>query len=483
MRNQLLILFLSLTSALGAQRPPNILLLIADDWSYPHAGAYGDETVRTPTFDRLAEEGVLFEQAFISSPSCSPSRAAILTGRHAIALASAGNLYGPLNSSYPNYAEQLARDGYAVGMSRKGWAPGSAIEGGYADHNPAGPQFENFTAFMESHAPGQPFCFWFGSFDPHRPYDPGSGQAAGLNADKVVVPDCWPDNEVVRNDILDYYAEIERFDRECGAIIEQLRQAGELDNTLIIMTSDNGMPFPRAKANLYDLGTRIPLVISWPAGDLATNSRPSALVSLIDLAPTIQEVTAAEPPSSQLQGRSLLPLLKGQADPHPSERELVFLGRERHANIRLDQTGYPMRAVRTEHFLYIRNFFPERWPAGDPESINPGIGPFGDCDDGPTKRALFTDAYNLRGAHRYNLAFGRRPAEELYYLPEDPDQLRNVIYDPAFARSLRFLRQELTTRMHRYQDPRAAEPQSLFFDQVPYTWPKAWGPELGRDWD
>ena len=482
--------------AQGGVSRPNVLVFLADDWSYPHATHLGDATVRTPNFDRLAREGaVVFERAFVSSPSCTPSRAAILTGRHAVALGPGANLYGPLDTAYANYVTLLARAGYHVGMTRKGWGPGVAAVGGYVD-NPAGPAYADFAAFRAADASGAPWCFWFGSLDPHRAYDPGSGTAAGLRAETLAVPACWPDVPAVRDDLLDYYAEVERFDRECGAILEALRASGELDRTLVIVTSDNGMPFPRAKANLYDLGTRVPLLIRPPAappvaadspatrpGAPGRERRRASFVSLIDLAPTILEVAGVPVPPG-MQGSSLVPLLAptpdsaAVADPM---RAGVFLGRERHANVRHGAQSYPMRAVRIEGFLYVRNYLPERWPAGDPEVINPSIGPYGDVDDSPTKQRMLLDYGSADGARRYNAAFGRRPAEELYDLARDPDQLNNVAADPAYARTLAYLRDELATYQYRYGDPRAQDPATLSFDRFPYTMPRAWTGPLGRD--
>ena len=479
----------ALGTAVFAQAPPpspaprpNVLVLLADDWSYPHAGHLGDPVVRTPHLDRLASEGVVFGRAFVASPSCTPSRAALLTGRHVVALGAGGSLYGPLDTSYANYATALAAAGYHVGKSRKGWSPGRYEVGGYTQ-NPAGADYPDFAAFRAAGAADQPWCFWFGSQDPHRDYEAGSGSAAGLRAADVEVLACWPDVPAVREDVLDYYAEVERFDRDCGAILDALRESGELARTLVIVTSDNGMPFPRGKANLYDLGTRVPLAVSWPDGNVAAGSRQNPFVSLVDLAPTILGA-AGLPIPAMMQGTSLLPLLRNDdaADGTlAAARPSVFVARERHANVRASAESYPMRAVRMAGFLYVRNYFPERWPAGDPEVINTAIGPYGDVDDSPTKRVLLHDYRTAAGAHRYNLSFGRRPAEELYDMARDPDQLVNVASDPAYARTLDVLRNELATHQYRYGDPRAQSPRTMAYDRYPYTFPLEWAGELGRD--
>ena len=244
-------------------RRPNIVLAIADDWSFPHAGIYGDRTVSTPNFDRVAREGVRFTHAFVAAPSCTPSRAALLTGQAVHRLEEGGNLHGFLPKSYPVYPDLLEETGYVVGHTGKGWGPGRFEAGGRA-RNPAGPLFKSFDEFMERRAKGSPFCFWSGSTDPHRPYEPGTGAQSGMKPERVQVPGFLPDTAEVRNDLLDYYFEVQRFDRDLGRIIEALERAGELENTIVIVTSDNGMPFPRAKANVYDGGARVPLVIRWP---------------------------------------------------------------------------------------------------------------------------------------------------------------------------------------------------------------------------
>ena len=202
--------------AAGAPRRPNVLVAIADDWSFPHAGVYGDTTVRTPNFDRIAREGVRFTHAFVAAPSCTPSRAALLTGQAVHRLEEGANLHGFLPKSYPVYPDLLEDAGYVVGYTGKGWGPGRFEPGG-RDRNPAGPVFTGFDEFMQKREPGRPFCFWFGSQDPHRPYEPGTGAQAGMRPEGVRVPRFLPDTAEVRQDLLDYYFEVQRFDRESRA--------------------------------------------------------------------------------------------------------------------------------------------------------------------------------------------------------------------------------------------------------------------------
>ena len=461
-----LVALLGMTSGLApsarqrAVGKPNVVLAIADDWSYPHAGVYGDRTVRTPNVDRLAREGTRFTHAFAAAPSCTPSRAALLTGQAPHRLQEGGNLWGTLPSAHAVYPELLEQAGYTVGLAGKGGAPGRFEPGGRA-RNPAGPPFKDFASFLLQRAAPTPFAFWFGSTDPHRPYDPGSGEKAGLPADTVRVPRFLPDTREVRSDLLDYYAEVERFDRDLGALLAALERAGELDDTIVIVTSDNGMPFPRAKANVYDAGTRVPLVIRWP-GVARAGATVDAFVSLADLAPTVLDAAGLVPPSA-MTGRTLRPLLRGE--PH-DDRDRVFLERERHANVRRGDLGYPVRAIRTSDYLYVRNIRSDRWPAGDPE-MYVAVGPFGDIDGGPTKSLLLDRRKTSATGRFFELATARRPAEELYDLRRDPDQLVNVAGHPPHRAAQQRLRASLDEWMKRTADPRAVADDDPW-DRYPY---------------
>src|SRR5687768_7328956 len=373
-----------ITLSLSAQTPPkqpNILLAIADDWSWPHAGAYGDPTVKTPVFDRVAREGVLFTRAFAAAPSCTPSRAALLTGRAPHQLEEGGVLHGFLPERHPVYTDLLEQAGYYVGYTRKGWGPGR-FEAGGRTRNPAGQPFGDFETFLRGRPAGRPFAFWFGSQDPHRPYEEGSGAASGIDLASIRVPAFLPERPEVRRDLADYFFEVQRFDRELGEIVERLRTLGELDNTLIVITADNGMPFPRAKANVYDAGARVPFAMRWPdrarAGLIA-----NAFIKLNDLAPTFLEAAGLTPPPA-MSGRSILRVAAGGSE---QARDKVFVERERHANVRKGDLSYPVRAVRTDEWLYVRNLRPDRWPAGDPE-MYVAVGPYGDIDGGLSKTLL-----------------------------------------------------------------------------------------------
>lgn len=460
-------LFAAPVVAQQAQRRPNILFALADDWSWPCTSIGGDPVVKTPVFDRIARSGVLFKNAFVSAPSCTPSRAAILTGQWHWRLGEGANLGGTLPAKFPVYPDLLEDAGYHVGFSRKGWAPGDERPGG-RKRNPAGPRFDDCASFLASRPAGAPFCFWFGSTDPHRPYDANSGEAAGIRWQDVRVPPYLPDHEVVRRDVADHIVEVQRFDRETGEILEMVAKAGELDNTIIVMSGDNGWPFPRAKATLYEAGTHVPLAISWPAR-LQSGQQVDDPVSLTDLAPTFLQCAGLTPPA-QMTGRSLMPLLNTKLRRATERRSHVLTGMERHVPSRGEiRGGYPMRAIRTREFLYIRNFEPDRWPAGDPNGLEKTAAqPFSfdeltaqtfkalaDIDAGPAKAHLVTHRGDPRVARLYELAAGKRPPRELYDVRKDPYQMTNLAGDPKHADVVKKLEAQLIADLKVSGDPRA----------------------------
>ena len=461
MRKILFVLLLCwVAPVFAATSQPNILFCIADDWSWPHASIYGDKVVKTPTFDRVATEGALFANAFCASPSCTPSRAAILTGRYPHQLREGGNLWGFLPREFAVFPDVLAKAGYVIGLQGKGWGPGDFTAGGFK-RNPAGPPFKTFEQFLKTVPDGKPFSFWFGSSDAHRPYNTGAGAAAGMKPEDVVPPACLPASPEVRDDILDYYFEVQRFDQQVGTMLRLLETMGKLDNTIVVITSDNGMPFPRCKANLYDSGCRMPLAIRWPKrwkGGRTVNE----FVSLIDLAPTLLEAAGVKAPGGTT-GKSLSALMDGTVQ---EEREMVFFERERHANVRKGDLSYPARAVRTRDFLYVRNFRSDRWPAGDPVMWK-AVGAYGDVDDSPTKRFLVSNKDEKDVATFFKAAFEKRPAEELYDLAKDPGQLVNVAGAEPYAAAQKRLSAALERWMKETGDPRTAGGGDEF-DKYPY---------------
>lgn len=446
-------------AARGQEARPNILFAIADDWGYPHAGAYGYAAARTPTFDRLAKEGMLFTRAFSAAPSCTASRGSILTGQAPHRLENGGNLWSELPAKFAVYPQLLEKKGYVVGSMRKGWGPGKFGEWG---SDPAGLKNKSFEAFLKKVPEGKPFCFWFGSPDPHRPYDRKFGEASGIDPKDVAVPGYLPDTMEVRKDIVDYLAEVQRFDKEVGEALAALEASGRAANTLVIVTGDNGWPFPRGKANLYDAGTRQPMVARWP-GHIKAGSTTDTLTVLTDVAPTFLEAAGVEVPK-EMTGKSLMPVLLGKEGPG---RDAVFVERERHARARAGNVSYPARAVRTDRYLYIRNFEPERWPAGDPD-FEASQGVFSDIDAGPTKTFLLEKRNEVVIDRFYHLATDKRPAEELYDVQADPDCVTNLAGWEKVAAAQGELRRKLDAWMTETADPRAANEHDDRWDKYEY---------------
>jgi N-sulfoglucosamine sulfohydrolase len=462
---------LALTSGCTPRKTdrPNILFCIADDWGWPHASAYGDEIISTPTFDRIANEGILFNQVYVTSPSCTPSRNSILTGQYHWRLGEGASLWSTLDVRIPVFPLLLEAAGYSVGFWRKSWGPGDLKAGGYINRHPVGHRYsEGFKSFLETRPKNRPFFFWLGSSDPHRPYTAGSGKESGMDLQKILVPGFFPDVPEIRSDIADYYWEAQRFDRDCGEALSLLEQSGELENTIVVMTGDHGMPFPRCKSNLYEMGVHVPLAVRWPRF-IKSGRSVNDFVSFVDLAPTFLEAAGCIPPP-EMNGNSLLSILKtGKSGRIQNKRDHVIFGKERHTPAQKAPSlgGYPCRGLRTDHFLYIRNFEPERWPAGVPDGATHPMNSFADCDDGPTKVFLMEHRARPDIKAFFDLSFARRPAEELYNLEDDPFQLRNLAAHDSLQTTKSRLAVLLMSELKKTGDPRAGE-GPLLFDSYPY---------------
>jgi len=447
--------------AAKADRKPDIVLLLADDWGFPHAAVYGDRTVKTPTFDYIISRGVLFTNAYCAAPSSSPSRAAILTGRYPHELGEAGNLQTRWPVALKVYPDALERAGYLTALEGKGWGPGDYEYYG-RKFNPAGRPCDKIADFIRTAPADKPLCLWFGSHHPHRPYVDGIGKQNGIDPDQVRVSPNLPDEAAVRGDMADYYYNVQVFDSQCKEIVDALQQTGRLENTLLVITGDNGYPFPRAKANLYDEGSHIPLAIMWP-GHVKRPYTFNGFVNLMELAATFYEAAGVKP-DTVVRGRSLVPVIEGRE--RESARGEVMLERERHANVRAGNVGYPSRAIKTKDYLYIHNLRSERWPAGDPV-YKSRLAPYGDCDNGPAKSFLVANGEKY--PELFSRAFGMRPAEELYDLKKDPAQQHNLAADPACGATLDKLREQVDKWMSSTGDPRAADPATNIFDTYFYT--------------
>jgi len=460
----LTICMVSFAASSNDDKRPNILFCLADDWGWPHASAYGDQIVKTPSFDQIAIDGILFEHAYISSPSCSPSRNALLTGQQFYRLGQGASLHSTLDTKYANFMYILQENGYKIGHFDKAWGPGDYTAGGYNEH-PCGPEMI-FDDFMKEMDNKEPFCFWLGTTDPHRPYPDGYGH---IPYQDITVPNFLPNVDSVKKDIASYYYEVQRWDRRVGDAIEALKDAGEFKNTIIVMTGDHGWPFPRGKGNMYDYGTRVPLAICWDE-KVKGERTISDFVSLNDLAPTFLEAAGISIPV-QMTGTSLLPVLTSdKSEKVGTGRNFIVFGRERH-NVPQEFpsiVGYPSRAIRTDGWLYIMNLRPHRWPAGVPDNAtHPNNKQFAGCDNGLAKFFIMNNR-DTEGYEKYfTWCFAKRPAHELYDLANDPNQLNNLASDNDYDKVLTSLRNKLISYLRKTEDPRFTDIMPLF-DEYPY---------------
>ncbi len=486
------------------------MFAIWDDVSHPHVSAAGSKMVTTPAFDRVAAEGVMFRNAYAPAPGCSPTRAAFLTGRHIWMIEQAGTHASSFPQAYVSYQDLLEDAGYAIGYTGKPWGPGRWEKSGRM-RNPAGPAFlersldppysgmrdwdyaGNFEAFFESKDEGQPFSFWVGGSEAHRRFEKGSWKSAGKRLEDAEVPLFLPDTPEIREDLLDYAVEIEWFDSHVGRILDYLAEQGELDNTLVIFTSDNGMAFPRAKANLYDYGIHMPLAVRWP-GPGRPGRSVEDLVQFVDLTATIIDVAGVAHPggASALAGRSIREILESQQDGSvDASRTRAYSGRERHSSSRWNNRTYPQRSMRTPEYLYIRNFKPQRWPAGAPQKYrSDGKGleamhmAYHDIDGSPTLTRLIEGRDDEAIGKYLELAVGKRPADELFNLADDPGCLDNLANKAEHAGLVGELRAELEAYLAATGDPRATGNGNIWDDYIRYSpirqFPKP--PEAGPDY-
>jgi len=500
---------------------PNIVLLFADDLGR-YASAYRNpdrpspnDLIETPVFDRLAREGARFDQAFVSAPSCTPSRAALYTGRHFFRNGSHSQLHHPWPKGDADpfddvigMPRMLLDNGYHAGWSHKWHMRESLIGGKSHRYDRAGRRInsysqqvskaddpatakaailsevrENFRDFLADRDDGQQFFYSFNPTNTHRTWVRGSGAALwGLDPSALEgkMPPFLPDNETVREDLADYLGEAMAFDAACGVIINELRTRELLDDTLVCITGDHGIPgFTNGKCNVYDFGARVSLAMRLP-NRIDPGRVVVTPVSLVDLAPTFLEAAgvSSSPADSSMNGESLLPAVApGGTD--DDLRGWALIGREVHVgNAREGGLPYPVRALRTKDHLYIWNFKPDRWPMGDPKGITAESTPplekiakntrttLADMDASPTRTWLIEHRNDDGIGRFYEIAFGLRPMEELYVLADDPLQQRNVVDDPALHRIHFKLRDQLLIELERNQDPRLAEDA---FDRPPYA--------------
>ncbi|MGB7342689.1 MAG: sulfatase [Pirellulaceae bacterium] len=506
---------------------PNIVMAFADDWGQ-YAGAYAklspggiSDAAKTPNFDKVAQEGVLFTRAFVSAPSCTPCRSSLLSGQHFWRCGRASILQGAIwDLAIPSYPLLLEESGYRIGHTYKVWSPGTpadAPHGGAARRfAKAGAKFNGFSQFVSRQSDieagkavlldevrqnirsfldadedakvdgDKPFCYWFGPTNVHRKWIAGSGKKLwGIDPDslKGKLPAFLPDVEVVREDFADYLGEAAAFDAGLGVIIEELKRVGQYDNTILVVSGDHGVPgVTRGKCNLYDFGTKVPLAIRWPGGITKSGRVVNDFVSLPDLAPTFLEIGGVDAPDN-MTARSLVNVLKSEADGQVDpQRDAVFTGRERHvAAARTGNKPFPQRAIRTDRYLYIVNFQPERWPMGTgpgfggPEGAIPSyeqlrentFAAFGDLDASPTKAWVVTRRDEDPKSFEY--AVGRVPKYELYDMQKDEHCITNLAEDESMASVRNQLHERLMNELKTTSDPRVSD--NIVFEQSPYTDP------------
>ncbi len=508
---------------------PNILFCFADDRGR-YASIYStlekhpslNHVVKTPNIDRIAREGVLFRRAFVNAPSCTPCRSALLSGRYFFNTGRGAILQtAEWDPAIPSYPHLLRDAGYHIGETYKVWSPGSPVDapfgaGKYAYEKAGGLPNDfsenvtkmmgegqslnaardkifdqvrgNFDAFLADRKPGQPWHYWFGPTTTHRRWIKGSGKKLwGIEPDalKGRLPPFLPDVPEVREDLADYLGEVQAWDAYVGLLLKKLEATGDLENTLIVVSGDHGMPgVTNGKCNLYDFGTGVALAVRLPKGMGVRRGRVvDDLISLPDLAPTFLEAAGVALPEG-MNARSFLNVLRsdknGEVD---ASRSWVISGRERHvAFANENNLPYPQRALRTQEYLYVRNFVPERWPLGFPFRVTATEAPsqdelenntyvaFADMDASPTKAWLVLHRNDVQWKRFYEIAFAKRPGEELYDLVKDPYQIRNVAADPAYEKDRKKLAAQLMKILTNAGDPRVSG-GGRTFEQPPFTNP------------
>jgi arylsulfatase A-like enzyme len=406
----------------GSATLPNIVLIISDDHSAADLGCYGNKSIHTPNLDALAKDGLRFETCIVTSPQCSPNRSALFTGCMAHTTGTS-RLHTPMPPWEQTFLEGLRRRGYFAGAFRK-VHQGPEFEKSRVDFY-AGAKAP-FSDFFSKRPKNQPFFLQVGFTDPHRPYEQGAFKPQHDPA-KVRLPAFLPDDPEIRADLADYCDEIARMDAECGALFQLLRKEREWDNTIVIFTGDNGMPFPRAKGTCYDAGVRVPLIIRMP-GAAQRGVVRSELMSHIDLAPTLLDF-AGVPASAKMQGRSFKALLEGRTY---EPRHEAFSSRNWHDNFD------PSRSIRTARYKLIYNTAPAT-----------PYRPIRDLAESPTWRAynrLFR-AGRLSALH-LRLLEPSRPLFELYDIQADPDEFNNLATVPEKQAILADLKRRLSDWMH-----------------------------------
>lgn len=434
MINYLLAFILLFGGSLSAADLPNIVFYIADDLSKTDVSVYGYEAVNTPNMQRLAGQGVTFERAFIASPACAPSRAALLTG-----LMPARN-GAEANHTYPRdsiqfMTQQLHELGYRVLAFGK-VAHGKVGDRDYGfDYYEPVPKRGDLSGavekYLQDNPTDQPLCVLVGDHRPHVSWIPTST----YSPDSVHLPDFLIDTPETRNHWARYLTDIEGLDQELGDMMEWAQERFG-DNHLMLFSADHGSQWPFGKWNLYDYGTNVPLIVRWP-GTIEAGTRTEAMVSWVDIFPTLISIAEGEVPNG-LDGKSFAAVL---TDPASSHRNLIFTTHTGDGIMNV----YPIRSVRTDRYKLIQNLYPEYYHSNHSDILRKdGAGAYWDS----WNRAEAQDSAAARTVGKYYV----RPAEEFYDLALDPTEQNNLIDAPEHQKTIKELRNQLTGWMQAQND-------------------------------
>ena len=397
-----------------AQEKPNIIVFIADDAGWRDFGAYGNDAIKTDNIDQLAERGMQFNNAFLTTPQCSPTRTSLLSGQFAHTVRTE-DLHEPLPETVDILPKYLQAAGYYTAILGKTHIGQPALQQFDVFHRGDGnPVPADFAKVLEASS-DQPFFAWYAFSDPHRAYQENTIPDPHDPAE-VIVPPYLADTPETRKDMAMYYDEITRMDRNIGEVVQMLEEGGEEDNTLVIFITDNGKPFTRAKGTLYDEGIKSPLIAVWP-DMIEAGTESDALVSLIHLAPTFMDVAGIEK-AEAMYGESLLPLLMGE---EMEMDEFIFAERNWH------DCDEHMRSVRSDMFKLIFNAYTE-WPL---------------CTAADLAGSLAHQSLlELKAEGKLNedqmLVFQTpRPVIEFYNTKDDPYELNNLAYKAEYRPLIR----------------------------------------------
>lgn len=447
-----LIVLLTMHTPALAQKTgkPNFILYITDDIGQSDLGCFGNTAISTPNIDQLAKNGLRFDNAYVTASSCSPSRCSLITGRYPHNTG-APELHEPLPPGQVLFPKLLKEAGYYTVLSGKQHMGPEVLPAFDLVSKGRGPGLQEDWVDILKNAPAdKPFFFWFASSDAHRDWQFSDHVKKYLPAD-IKVPPTLYDGPLTREDLAGYYHEISRADYHMGLLVKALEEKGILNNTYIIFMSDNGRPFPRDKTRLYDSGVKTPLIISGP---MVKKGLSHSLISSIDLAPTILELAGVKP-SPAMQGVPIVNVLK---KPAALVRDFIFTEHNWHVYQAHE------RMVRYKDWVYIRNAFPDR------QSLSMESNAYF-----PAGKELWeAEAKGLTAAGQKDVFLIPRPAEELYYLPDDPMQFKNVAAEPGNAKTIAYLRKILDTWIADTGDSVPANPTK---DNVNVA-----GQKLGGQW-